>query len=160
MFWLSCSIPKKSDLYEKFGLFWSRGKILESVRKNDNHLENDNELGNHLETSRKFWDRPEIGETSRQLWDRPERENHLEISAQFWDRSQFGKSSGYIRAVLRPSANWEIIWKHPDSFETLRKLENHIETSGQLKNQHSFETVWKLSNHLAKILKVLRPPRK
>ena len=34
--------------------------------------------------------------------------------------------------VLKPFRKWEMIWKHPNSFKTVRKMGNDLERSGQI----------------------------
>ena len=41
------------------------------------------------------------------------------------------QSSGKIRTVLQTFGKLALIWKNPDSFETIRKIGNYLEKSGQ-----------------------------
>ena len=67
---------------------------------------------------------------------------HLETSRQFWNPLENRPWSGKIRTALKPSRKLAMIWKNLDSFETVQKIDDYLEKSGQ------FETVRKIDNHL------------
>ena len=69
---------------------------------------------------------------------------HLETSRQFWNPLENRPWSGKIRTALKPSRKLAMIWKNLDSFETVQKIDDYLEKSGQ------FETVRKIDNHLEK----------
>ena len=78
--------------------------------------------------------------------------NNLEKSGQFLHHAENGKWSGKIWTVETLSGKWEMIWKNPDSCDTVRKMGNDLDKSGQFwhcpkkwKWSGKFRTVVKLS---------------
>ena len=56
--------------------------------------------------------------------------NNIGKSGQFLHHWENGKWYGKIQKVVKMYGKWEMIWKNPDSFNTIRKMENYLEKSG------------------------------
>ena len=124
-----------------------------TMQGNPNGFETVGKMGNDLEKFRQFlhtpsgkwdmiWKKTDSFETGQNgKWSGKVRmvlkppgkwENYPEKSRHFWHRLDNGRWSGNIWTVVKLSGKWEMIQKNPYGFETVWKMGNDLEKSGQL----------------------------